>query len=701
MSHRRLTRRGARLLALATLLGTSLTAITTTTADADTFTPTPDPPSIAPFTLTEQTNPSTAIYTVTPAHPRSTDTYTLSVPVDTAGGVPTLASIEMCWWLEAVSDCDSATPDPETAFEMSWALSGTPGNYTETFTVTDGDSTAYEDAGSTTDFAAGNFRLNVDFTFKVSSAMRHASSWNIRVTATDSAGQSSEFSDTNYRVNYYGSVNTGRAAQSWGVVTMGRNVTRDGIATGTYTANSESRLTMAASDFTNGATTLPIVASAAARELEMRCSLTDSYSQGNALTLVGGGGASQIGVQNHDVTVNLTPESPQALPLHSCRLSYPAGRATDPNDTYSNTITVGIVADAVTKPVNLASGTVTPDSVQLTWVEPPVIGTSIGGTTVAMDNYVIEQSSDGGATWSVYSTLTTGFNPSMSTTVANLSPRSSYSFRVTANSDAGSGSSEITVNTGSNATDTPALLQTINDAVRYYSEDTSVSTVRAALENINVAGGLSVVATPTYKNVAESMSSQNGALTTEGVFNRQAFNSAAHLEPSGGFGDNSMNGQPYLGFIGFARGKFYGSGVMLYEDYAGSTTTELRDFFYPNQYRNLDAYVLNADGTYRSYNDGTGVGSTQTIFSDGHSPGSRGYYSTNRFARDDGAWGFNYSERLNGNSTTLTHTRGTSSGAYGAANQNSGDSNAQTFYWDTTRISTTDYLFYFFVVYAD
>ena len=688
-----------RLIGVLTLVVVSVIA-SSRSVEADTITPSPDPPSIAPFTLTEATNPSSPISAVTPAYPRSTDTYTLSVPVDSAGGVPSLASVEMCWWLESAADCDSSTPDPETTFEMTWELSGTPGNYTETFTVTDDAAVAHQDAGSTTDFAPGNFRLTVDFTFKISSAMRHASSWNIRVTAIDSAGQSSELTEGNYRVHYFASINTGRSSQTWGLVTMGRNITRDGIPTGEYTANSESRLTLAASDFTNGATTLPLVASPAARELQMRCSLTDTYSQSNALTLVGGGGPNQFGVQNHDVTVDLTPEIPQVLPQHSCRLSYPAGRATEPNDAYSNTITVGIVADDVTNPVNLAAGTVTTDSVQLIWVEPPVIGTTIGGTTVTMNDYVIEQSSDGGSTWLVYDTLTTGFNPSMTTTITNLSPRSSYSFRLTANSDAGSGDATITVDTGSDATDTPALLQSINSAVRGYTEDTAVSTVRAAMENIDVAGGLKVVATPTWDQLAERMQSQNGTLTTKGRFNRQAFDSAAHLEPSGGFSDSSMNGQPYLGFVGFARGRFYGSGVMLYEDYAGSTTTELRDFFFPNSYRNLDAYVLNANGSYRSYNDGTGVGSTQTIFSNNQSPGSRGYYRSTQFSRDDGSWGFNYSERLNGNSG-LDHTDGARCGEYGAANQDSGDNSAQTFYWDCTRLSTSDYVFYFFVVYAD
>lgn len=666
-------------------------------AEADVVVPVSGPPTLGAFTLTE-VGSTTPIRTMTPAWPRSTTTYNLSVPISYPGGVTGLGSVEMCWWLESAADCDSATPDPETTFVMTWGLTDNgDGTYAEAFTVTDGASVAYSDESSSTNFTAGTYDIDIDFRFKVSSAMRHSSSWNLQITATDIAAspQSSVRVGDDYRVAYFASINTGRAAQGWGPILQGRSATKDGLSTGTYTANSESRLTLAATDFSDGnGSVLPLVASASERELVMQCSLTSSFVQNHALTVIGGNGASEIGRQNHDVTVDLTPEDAQTLPTHSCRLSYPQGRVTSPNTTHTNTVTIGIIADDVTAPANLA-GTSTADAVDLSWDVPPVVGTMIGDTTVSVIDYVVEQSGDGGTSWAVYERITSGFAASMSTSVTNLSPRSNYRFRVTANTDAGSGASEIAVSTGSDATDTEALLQSVNAAVSQYTEDTSVSTVVNALQGVNPAGGLRVVASPTYGGVAESMGSQTGNLTNKGVFRLDAFQSNDDLALSAGFSDSGLNDMPYLGFVGFARGRFYGSGVMLYEDYSTRTDIELRDLFSPNQYRNLDAYVLNANGTYVRYNDGTGSGTTRTIFSDGHYPGSNGYYRTNRFASDDGSWGFNYGSSLDGNGGPYHD----STDSYGAANQNSGDTSAQRFNWGNTTLSTTDYVFYFFVVY--
>jgi hypothetical protein len=237
---------------------------------------------------------------------------------------------------------------------------------------------------------------------------------------------------------------------------------------------------------------------------------------------------------------------------------------------------------------------------------------------------------------------------------------------------------------------TLTLLKSINSRVSEFSESTSVSTVVNALESLS--NYLKVVATPTWGSLAENMKSQTGTITSSGKFNRTAFDSTNDLALSSGFSNSTLNNIPYLGFIGFADGQFYGSGVMLYRQYIADKNKELSDLFYLNQARSLYGYILNANDSDIEYTSQN----TNTIFSDGHSPNFNGYHSPEKFSKDDGAWGFANDQALDGNGGPY-HSAG-NNGLYGVANENGRDTAAKTFYWNTA-ISTTNYIFYFFVVY--
>ena len=273
-------------------------------------------------------------------------------------------------------------------------------------------------------------------------------------------------------------------------------------------------------------------------------------------------------------------------------------------------------------------------------------------------------------------------------------------------SDAGS---TVTVNDTSTGTAEPPPgigpdVANILSAVSSLTSSTNYATIISA---INGAGrGYKVVATPRRGAMAEAMSGVNGAsaLSTNGTghFDYAAWNSSTdYLELTSGFSNNTLNGYPYMGFVMFNSSGPYGVAIMIYRDYTSSTTL-LKNLWYPNQERELYTYVLNA-------NNSTVIdtsGNTSTIYSDGQYPGVNGYNSTNRFASDDGSWGFsNGVSRLDGNGGP--YLSGSASNSYGPAeNRNGGDSNSTPHYWGASynTSTTTDTApvggAYFFVKYS-
>jgi len=233
-----------------------------------------------------------------------------------------------------------------------------------------------------------------------------------------------------------------------------------------------------------------------------------------------------------------------------------------------------------------------------------------------------------------------------------------------------------------------AAVADINTAMSGYTETTAASTVVSALSNL----GYTTIAIPTYNDMAELMAGQTGTLSSYGVFSLDAFNnSTTPIARTISFNTAALNGFPYIGFIGFNGGSFYGCGIMVYSDYS-TTGTLLKDLWYPNQYRTTFGHIRDANGTIHENTSTT----TRTIYSDGQAPGTNGYNSTTRFSADDGTWGIRFNGSLDGNGGPYL-SAGTQS--WGCENPNGGDSSANDFYWNTTVVASTTYKFYFFVGY--
>ena len=277
-----------------------------------------------------------------------------------------------------------------------------------------------------------------------------------------------------------------------------------------------------------------------------------------------------------------------------------------------------------------------------------------------------------------------GFTEGTETWKLQVGPSSSGPWQ-----DAGS---TVTVNDTSTGTaePLPGIGNDVSNILSAVSSLTSSTNYATIISAINGAGrGYKVVATPRNGAMAENMSGVNGAsaLSTSGTghFDYAAWdNSTDYLELSAGFSNNTLNGFPYMGFVMFNSSGPYGVAIMMYHDYTSSTTL-LKNLWYPNQDRELYTYVLNANGSTVIDTSGN----TSTIYSDGQYPGTNGYNSTSRFASDDGAWGFvNGTTRLDGNGGPYHSNNATN--AYGPpANQNAGDFSQSNHYWGASYSSTS------------
>ena len=230
-------------------------------------------------------------------------------------------------------------------------------------------------------------------------------------------------------------------------------------------------------------------------------------------------------------------------------------------------------------------------------------------------------------------------------------------------------------------------MESLNSALDGKSYN-DVSGIKAEFEAL----GFTLIATPTYGGCAESQTGSSNISNT-GQFNNAEFDSGTEIELSEGMDNSTMDGYPYMIFAGFGPNGFAGTAVMCYRDYGSGTA--LKNLFSPYQNRNLYCYVLNKDGT-----DVTDVaGNTSTIYSDNQQPNSNGYYTSSRFAADDGCWGFRIGvSRLDGNGGPyMSQNQGQS---YGCENRNGGDAVNDFFWGSKSNTSTTSYCFYFAVRYV-
>ena len=127
----------------------------------------------------------------------------------------------------------------------------------------------------------------------------------------------------------------------------------------------------------------------------------------------------------------------------------------------------------------------------------------------------------------------------------------------------------------------------------------------------------------------------------------------------------------------------------------GHAVTTAKSIFYPsitsNSYHRIYAVVIGDDGSvdYSDYDGNMGWN-----FSNGQSPSSTGYYSTSRFAYDDGLWAFRLSgNKVDGNNTNYGYA---GSNGFGFGNLNSGDTHASHVYWNGSITNTTTFVGFVF-----
>ena len=702
---------------LAAALGTAALVLATVSgpvprATADTFSPPSDPPVVTSLSISSDEG---GTFTgITPASPTSDAVYTVSAQITVPATLVGIEEIQLCIWLDSGADCDadySATePDPQTVLIADWSWDTSADNsentddyatWTEQFQMTGTNNHALDAATSQTTYTdrTSDTTMDIDFSFTVSRAMRHSNNWTVRVAVVDESSQRGERSLENLLVNYFGAVTTDRPAISFGALDDANTTmsTKNDESLGAYVANSQSDITIEATDFTDGGSnTLPLAASVNNADqknqrgqngsIVLRCSPGASFDSDAAQII--DAGAEFFGPA---VSV-ISSEAPESIGSHSCRLEFPFGQVNRPNVSYSNTVTVAIGADEVTAPGNLTATSSSDGTlVTLQWDQPIAVNES----GVDLTNYVVERSTDGGSTYSVIETIASGFTNQMSTTDGSRTPGDTYHYRVTANiADVGAGTSSTSVTTDSTG-QTFNLLADLNSDLSTYRANTSASTVVTAIEN----NGLKVFASPALGSMAESMGSQSGTISSTGVFSTgvmQRTGSSYYLAESEGFGNSTLNGHPYIGFVAMTNSEYLGSGVMLYRDY--DSTTNLRELFSPNAYRNLYAAVLDNGQTTEGGLEEYTNSSMRTIFSDNQRPGYYGYYRTNEFSSDDGIWGFSGSGAVNGDSPGPDLTD-YSDGRFGIQNYNSGDSSYQSVFWDNRTISNNGGVMYFFVLY--
>ena len=247
--------------------------------------------------------------------------------------------------------------------------------------------------------------------------------------------------------------------------------------------------------------------------------------------------------------------------------------------------------------------------------------------------------------------------------------------------------------------------------------------------------GYTVIATPNYGMSFESMGSGSNLfnLNTGGYFKDNVFrfdnyqnsganynnhgnsngapnwNAPMHLRTltsySSTFGHSAFDGHPFLCMSFWSNHTYYGSLTMAFTDYSTSSqvtiqgpsndttslpvgTTRLYDLFYPNQNRTIVVHQRNA-------NSGNSFHTTSQSLrvSNAMSPSvEHGTHSTSAFSADDGIWGFisgvNQAGGNSGDSFMSNHT----SSSYGFANENSGDTSADKFYWGNQYTSHTNYI---------
>ena len=199
--------------------------------------------------------------------------------------------------------------------------------------------------------------------------------------------------------------------------------------------------------------------------------------------------------------------------------------------------------------------------------------------------------------------------------------------------------------------------------------------------------GYTLVATPRYGSQVESMGSGDPTTTT-GVFSLSAWDSNASLAKTSGF-DGAEDDRYFMAMAVTDSNRYYGIWVMTFEN----SRNRLKEFFFDED----DQKVIQVF-VYDHLNGTTTRNSSQTTwtFSNNQQQAGNGYESSNRFAQDDGLWGFNINGTADGNAPGPDLT--VSSG-YGFGNYHAGDTSRPYVRWAGSSYNSNSFHGYVFVQY--
>ena len=161
---------------------------------------------------------------------------------------------------------------------------------------------------------------------------------------------------------------------------------------------------------------------------------------------------------------------------------------------------------------------------------------------------------------------------------------------------------------------------------------------------------------------------------------------------------SAIDGKKWMAMAMYSDGSFKGILVWVFTNSvinsSGNTTgtrthSTVRSIFHPEpdqyKYSQIHPIVIGSDGAITHYSSN---GSTGWIYSNAQGPGENGYKATNKFSQDDGCWGFQIDDQVDGNAPGGYLNSGASSKpSFGIINPNSSD-NQSNHYWNYTGSGT-------------
>lgn len=274
----------------------------------------------------------------------------------------------LCGYSEAQPTTPPSDPDPSRALSMAWTTDGTfridGTNNHELGTSTHETFTTSRNINDSTITYDGH---RLKFQFALSHASINTSDWTMRVVAVstptkdpdgpvpDSQRTELIFNDCSYEdqltdscgvpgeygVAFYGGFasSTPRSVDYGSINENSSSTVRNGLSTGSYYANDEAILTVAASDFKFSDDTIPLQTVAVGdeknhKELTLACT-------GDSGEILLDDTVRNLFVQEPLSSDLADPEDSRDAPDHSCQLHYGFG-AVYANSTYQNVVSIGI-----------------------------------------------------------------------------------------------------------------------------------------------------------------------------------------------------------------------------------------------------------------------------------------------------------------------------------------------------------------------